>query len=392
MKLDALIEDLKQRVRHCIGRETAALHEPVFEGSEGKYLQECLDSTFVSSVGKFVDELERKLEAYTGAPRAVVVVNGTAALQISLVLSGVEPNDEVLMPSLTFVATANAALYCGAVPHFVDVSAQSLGIDPKKLVEHLDRVAEKRTDGTFNKESGKRIKALVPMHAFGFPAEMPELIAAAKKWNLAIVEDAAESLGSFIGGKHTGTSAPLSAISFNGNKICTTGGGGAILAQDPAVGARAKHLTTTAKAPSQNGHFLHDEMGYNFRMPNLNAALGCAQMEALPDFLVKKRHLATCYRETFADFVGGQFFWERAGTQANFWLNTLILNPEQASSRDEILQKAQEAGLGLRPVWTPMHQLPFLSQYPRSDLSVTNDLAARILNLPSSAFLGTRRN
>lgn len=377
-----------QAIADVVGKSPVALHEPRFRGNEWAYLKECLDSTFVSSVGSFVDRFEADLAAYTGAGRAVAVVNGTAALHVALLLAGVQPGDHVLLPALTFIATANAVAYCQAVPHFVDSETRSLGMDALALREHLRASTEMRAGQCIHRASGQVIRAMVPMHTFGHPADMTALLAVAHDFGIAVVEDAAESLGSSIGGRHTGTFGLLGTLSFNGNKTITTGGGGAILTNDPALGARAKHLTTTAKQPHKWA-FFHDEVGYNFRMPNLNAAMGCAQLEQLPGFLAAKRELTQRYVAAFAGMAGARLFTERAGTRANYWLQTLILDADQAHLRDAVLTATNAAGQMTRPVWELLTSLPMYRGNPAMDASVARDLAARIVNLPSSPQIVT---
>lgn len=365
----------------------AALHEPVFAGRELEYLKECLDTTFVSSVGKFVDLFEARLAEYAGVKRAVAVANGTAALHLCLELAGVRQDDEVLIPALSFVATANAVAYCKAVPHFADSSQETLGMCPSKLRDHLDAVAERRSDGyAWNRRTGRRIAACVPMHTFGHPVDIEPLAELCGRWNIALVEDAAESLGSFRDGKHTGGSGLVSALSFNGNKIITTGGGGAILTNHEALGAKAKHLSTTAKVPHPWA-FFHDQIGYNYRMPNLNAALGCAQLEELPGFLGKKRALASRYAAAFDGMNGVRFFREPRGCRSNYWLNVLLLDREHAGERDAVLEATNKAGVMTRPAWTLLNQLPMYAECPSMDLGVAMDLQNRLINIPSSAKL-----
>lgn len=379
--VDAVAEVCRQ------GDTFTLLHGPTFAGNEWAYVKECIDTGWVSSAGSYVTRFEQNLQSYTGAKHAVAVVNGTAALHIALMLGGVQRDDEVLIPSLTFVATANAVAYIGAVCHFCDVETATLGIDPLKLVEHLERIGERRDGACFNRETGRRISALVPMHTFGHPVDLETLLQICAKWNIPLIEDAAESLGSFYRGKHTGTFGRLGILSFNGNKIITTGGGGAILTDDPALAARARHLTTTAKLPHA-WEFVHDEVGYNYRMPNLNAALGCAQLEQLPGFLKLKRQLVDRYRAAFANVPGVKFVTEPAGTQSNYWLNALVFDRADRPSRDALLAALNAAKLQSRPIWTPMHELPMYRDMPRMDLSTTVDLAARIVNIPSSSSLG----
>lgn len=362
------------------------LHEPTFSGNEWIYVKECLDTGWVSSVGKFVDRFEEDLAAYTGVKRAIAVVNGTAALHICLVLADVKPNDEVLMPALTFIATANAVSYCGAVPHFVDCEEKTLGIDPLKLSAYLDQITEQRPDGCYNRQTGRRIKAVVPMHTFGHPVDLDPLLEVCRSFTITLIEDAAESLGSFYKGRHTGQLGLLSALSFNGNKTITTGGGGAILTNNEELGRLAKHITTTAKIPHR-WEFNHDMVGYNYRMPNINAALGCAQLEQLPDFLAAKRNLAERYRQVFADISGILFFSEPANSRSNYWLNTLLIDEKHSGQRDALLAATNDAGIMTRPTWTLMNKLPMFTNCPKMNLSVAESLERRLLNIPSSSFL-----
>lgn len=362
------------------------LHEPLFQGNEWQYVKECLDTGWVSSVGSYVDRFEAEMAAYTGARRAVAVVNGTAALHVCLLLAGVEAGDEVLIPSLTFIATANAVSYCGAIPHLLDSDQQTLGLDPLKLAAYLAEIAELRGDACWNRRTGRRIRALVPMHTFGHAVDLDPLLELAERYRLALIEDAAESLGSYYKGQHTGTRGLLSALSFNGNKIVTTGGGGLILTNDTALADRAKHLTTTAKLPHR-WEFCHDQVGYNYRMPNLNAALGCAQLEQMPRFLEQKRALAERYRQAFAEVVGVVLFQEPAFATSNYWLNALVLDEAEAGQRDAVLDATNSAGIMTRPVWALMSRLPMFRDCPRMDLSGAESLERRLINIPSSASL-----
>jgi len=381
-----LPQAIVRAIADVVGSAPVALHEPRFRGNEWTYLKECLDSTFVSSVGKFVDRFEADLAAYTGAKRAVAVVNGTAALHVALRLAGVESGDEVLLPALTFIATANAVAYCNATPHFVDSEARSLGMDAVALREHLRASTEMRAGLCINRSTGKVIRAMVPMHTFGHPVAIDALLAVAHDHGLQLIEDAAESLGSTVGGSHTGTFGRMGTLSFNGNKTITTGGGGAILTNDLELGARAKHLTTTAKQPHRWA-FNHDEVGYNYRLPNLNAALGCAQLEQLPQFLAEKRRLFEAYRDRFAGVEGVRLVAEPAGCRSNYWLQALLLDDAQADQRDAVLTATNAAGQMTRPVWTLMHRLPPYAQAPRAALSVAESLERRLINIPSSAGL-----
>ena len=367
-------------------QEFVPLHEPRFYGNESKYVQECIDSTFVSSVGKFVDRFEKELADYTGAKYAVAVVNGTSALHIALLLAGVKSEDEVLVPTLSFVATANAVRYCGARPHFVDSEQQTLGMDPDTLQNYLQANTEQSNGVCVNRKTGIPVRAMIPVHIFGHPCDMDGLSEVAKDFNLILVEDAAESLGSTYNGQHTGTFGLLGTLSFNGNKTITTGGGGAILTDDPELAKQAKHLTTTAKTPHQ-WDYIHDEVGYNYRMPNLNAALGCAQLEQLPDFLTSKRRLYDSYQEAFLDIKGVTLFTEPEGSHSNYWLQTLLLDESIAKQRDSILEITNSAGLMTRPAWKLLHNLPLFKDCPCAPVPVAESLERRIVNLPSSTGL-----
>ncbi|BAV33513.1 aminotransferase DegT [Sulfuricaulis limicola] len=367
-----------------------ALHEPEFGGNESALLQECLNSTFVSSVGKYVDQFEAMLSEFTGARHAVAVVNGTAALHIALKLAGVQVNDEVLVPAVCFVATANAVVHCGAVPHFVDSHFDNLGVDSSALAEYLQAIAEPAPQGLRNRRTGRRIAALVPMHTFGHPVDMASLLEVSERYGLPVVEDAAESLGSTYQGQHTGTFGKLGVLSFNGNKIITTGGGGAILTNDAELARHAKHLTTTAKRPHR-WEFFHDEVAWNYRLPNLNAALGCAQMERLQDLLARKRELASRYLAVFENGDGIRFIAEPAGCRSNYWLNSARLEKPDMKARDRLLTVANDAGYQCRPIWTLLHKLPMYIDCPRAALPVAERLEASLINLPSSAKLASLR-
>lgn len=388
MEHNALADQVIDAIQQVIGRDAAVLHEPNFSGNESAYVQECITTGWVSSVGKFVDRFEQQLAEYTGVKRAVAVVNGTAALHICLKLAGVESGDEVLVPTLTFVATANAVSYCGAIPHFVDSEERTLGLDAAKLKDYLGEISELRDGSCYNKLSGRRIKAVLPMHTFGHPVDLDALFEVCQRFGLELVEDAAESLGSYYKGRHTGQWSKLAALSFNGNKVITTGGGGAILTNDEQLGTFAKHLTTTAKVPHK-WSFVHDEIGYNYRLPNLNAALGCAQLEQLPGFIERKRKLAERYREAFSDIEGVRFFNEPEFATSNYWLNVLLLDESTAGQRDALLEATNSNGIMTRPAWELMHKLDIYASSPRmSDLQVSESLARRLVNIPSSVILG----
>jgi aminotransferase in exopolysaccharide biosynthesis len=379
----SLADRIVTAIRAVAGPGSVPLHEPKFAGNEWVYLKECLDSTFVSSVGAFVDRFEADLAAYTGARHAVAVVNGTAALQVALKLAGVRADDEVLIPALTFVATANAVAYCGAVPHLVDSDLRTLGMDAARLRDYLEGTTEQRGQHCLNRKTGRVIRALMPMHTFGHPVDLAGLLDVARDFNLALVEDAAESLGSFYDGRHTGTFGVLGALSFNGNKIVTTGGGGAILTDDAELARHAKHLTTTAKLPHA-WEYRHDEIGFNYRMPNLNAALGCAQLERLPAKRDAKRALFERYRAAFAPVNGVSLFAEPANCDSNYWLQTLLLDNDQAHQRDAVLKATNDAGLMTRPAWVLMHELAPFKDCPCMELPVAQSLSQCLINIPSS--------
>ncbi|CAB1259781.1 aminotransferase [Vibrio cholerae] len=377
MNAQSLVEFVRDQYQT---QEFIPLHAPTFTGNEKAYVMETIDSTFVSSVGKFVDEFERQMEAFTGSARAVATVNGTAALHAALYMAGVERGDLVITQALTFVATCNALYHMGAEPIFVDVSPVSLGLCPKAVNAFLEENAEVTEAGCIHKQTGRRIKAVVPMHTFGHPVELEELVAVCLKWHITLVEDAAESLGSFYKGKHTGTLGEFGAVSFNGNKIITTGGGGMVLCGTEEAGRRTKHVTTTAKVPHPY-EFFHDEPGFNYRMPNLNAALGCAQMEVLERYLAQKRQLAHKYQAFFAG-SDVTFVVEPEYAQSNYWLNAIIC--ADAQQRNELLEQTNAAGVMTRPIWQLMHRLPMFKKALRGDLTHSEFIEAHLVNLPST--------
>ncbi len=383
-----LAKELIGRIRDVIGTQESfvPLHVPEFNGREREYLLDCIDTGWVSSLGTYVDAFEAEVARLSGCAYGVAVVNGTAALQIALIVAGVRAGDEVLMPALTFVATANAASHLGAVPHFVDSAHNTLGICPLRLRAHLEQAFEVRDGQTWNRLTGRRIAAIVPMHVFGCPVDMDGLDAVVADWPMTVVEDAAESFGSTYKGRPCGSLGRVAAISFNGNKIVTTGGGGAIVTNEAALAKRAKHLTTTAKQPHRWA-FMHDEVGFNYRMPNLNAALGLAQLEQLKTRLTQKEDLFQAYAQAFRGLNGVTLF--RAPTEwvSNNWLVTLMLDAVQAHERDFLLAALNDAGVMARPAWTLMHRLPVYWDKPRADLSQAEDLEMRLLNIPSSAYL-----
>jgi aminotransferase in exopolysaccharide biosynthesis len=356
------------------------LHAPVFSGKEREYVADTIESTFVSSVGAYVDRFEHDMAAYTASPRAVATMNGTAALHIALLLAGVKAGELVITQPLTFVATCNAIAYCSAEPVFVDVDRHTLGMSPTALSDWLQEYAHVDTDGLCRtKSSGRIVRACVPMHTFGHPADLDGLLAVCKQWNITLVEDAAESLGSYYKGRHTGTFGEIGTLSFNGNKIMTTGGGGMILSNEE-IGSRAKHLTTTAKKPHPY-EYIHDEIGYNYRLPNLNAALGCAQLEQLESFIANKRILAARYKDILKN-TRLQFVSEPAECRSNYWLNAVIC--ENREHRDALLKATNDSGVMTRPIWALMNNLSMYTQSHKGDLSTAEWLEARIVNLPSN--------
>ena len=361
--------------------EFIPLHEPKFIGNEKAYVIDCIDSTFVSSVGKYVDRFEQLMAEYTGAKYAVATVNGTAALHIALKLVGVNQGDEVITQPLSFIATCNAISYCGAKPVFVDVDRDTLGMSPDSLHSFLADNTTRTAAGCINKISGQKISAVVPMHTFGLPCRIDEIARICEEFGIPLIEDAAESLGSYHQGKHTGTFGKLAAFSFNGNKTITTGGGGMIITDDEKLAKRAKHITTTAKQPHPY-EFIHDEIGYNYRLPNINAALGCAQMECLPRFLESKRTIALAYAEFFSgsDIT---FVTEPVQASSNYWLNALVLEDKQA--REIFLKELNEAGVMSRPIWRLMNELTMFHDCQSTDLSNAKWLEERVVNIPSSA-------
>ncbi len=384
LDINAIITAIKSAISDKKGH--VALHEPCLCGNEWIYLKDCLDSTYVSYIGQYVDKFEAMLADFTGSKKAVAMVNGTAALHIALILSGVKTGDEVLVPALTFVATTNAVTYCGAVPHFVDSEERTLGLDPIKLQDHLKNIARINSNGCTNIFTGRRIKAVIPVHTFGHPVDLDPLIETCKIYKIEVIEDAAESLGSYYKGRHTGNQGKLSSLSFNGNKTITTGGGGAIITNDEALGKLAKHLTSTAKIPHR-WEYRHDHVGYNYRLPNINAALGCAQMEQLPKFLEQKRRLAECYQNAFQKIKGITFFKEPPFAKSNYWLNTILLDTNLCDKRDLILEKTNDSGIMVRPAWTLMHTLSMFKKCPAMELGCAENLAKRLINIPSSSFL-----
>lgn len=357
------------------------LHVPTFRGNEKEYLNECIDSTFVSSVGKFVDRFEEMIGEYTGTQKAVVCVNGTNALHMAMMLAGVERDDEVITQALTFIATCNAISYIGAYPVFIDVDKDTMGLSPAALEAWLKENTEIKDNSSYNKLTGRRIKACVPMHTFGHPIHLDEMVEVCEKYHLELIEDAAESLGSFYKGKHTGTFGKVGVLSFNGNKTITTGGGGMLLFQNKELGKFAKHITTQSKVPHR-WEFVHDHIGYNYRMPNINAALGCAQLEQIDEILTNKRETAENYKNYFAKNKEVEFFSEPENCRSNYWLNAILLKDKQ--SQQDFLQYTNDNGVMTRPIWELMNKLPMFKDCQTDGLENTIWFADRVVNLPSS--------
>ena len=362
-------------------QDVIPLHAPIFKGNERAYVLDAIDSTFVSSVGAYVNRFEAMMCEITGAEHTVAIVNGTNALHMALLLADVQREDEVLSQSLTFIATCNAISYIGAHPVFIDIDRDTLGLSPESLQHFLENHAELQADGfTYNKKTEKRIKACLPMHTFGFPCRIDEIATICKKWNITLIEDAAESIGSYYKGKHTGIFGDIGTFSFNGNKTITAGGGGALVTNDPILAKRAKHLTTQAKIPHPWA-FVHDEVGYNYRMPNLNAALVCAQLEQLNTFVENKRALASSYQSFFKE-QDISFIQEIDQAKANYWLNCVLLKDE--NERESFLKFTNDNGVMTRPAWELMHRLPMFKYASIADLPNSEWIAARLVNIPSS--------
>lgn len=362
-------------------KDFVPLAVPVFIGNEKKYLNECIDTTFVSSVGKFVDRFEEETAKYTGAKRAVVCVSGTNALHMSLMLAGVQRDDEVLTQALTFIATCNALSYIGAHPVFIDVDRDTMGLSPVAVREWLAKNSEQKNGECYNKNTGRRVKACVPMHTFGHPVHLEELVEVLNEYHIELVEDAAESIGSLYKGKHTGTFGKVGALSFNGNKTITTGGGGMMLFNDEELGAYAKHITTQAKIPHR-WEFKHDHIGYNYRMPNINAALGCAQLEHIEEYVASKRETAKAYEEFFKNIPEIEFFVDTPDTRSNYWLNVVILKDKDA--QQDFLEYTNDNGVMTRPIWELMNRLPMFEKCENDGLKNTIYFADRVVNIPSS--------
>ncbi|REE84505.1 perosamine synthetase [Paenibacillus taihuensis] len=385
---NAVVDAIKEVVGYQ--DQAISLHEPRFDETDLAFVTDCVRSGWVSSVGAYVDRFEKMLSERMDGAHVVAVVNGTAALHISLKLAGVEQNDEVLTPALTFIATANAVSYCGAIPHLVDSESVSCGMDARKLADYLQEIAVIRGAECYNSLTGRRIKAAVPMHVFGHPVDMDMLNEVCARYHITVVEDAAEALGSLYKGRSAGALSEVGALSFNGNKIITTGGGGAIITRKPEVAKMAKHWTTMARIPHRWA-YEHDVIGYNYRLPNLNAALGCSQLERLDGMLSRKRALASRYADVFQHHqLDVSVLMEPNHAASNYWLNSLILSESTAQFRDELLEVTNDQGIMTRPVWSLLHRMPMYSDVPRMDLTVAERLEATIINVPSSPFLGSK--
>ena len=362
------------------------LHEPDIKKEDWKFVKECLSRNFVSSVGNYVTEFEETLKKFTKAKYVIATVNGTSAIHLALVVMGANENDEVILPSLNFVAAANAIKYCNAIPHFVEVEEETLGIDPVKLEEYLKKIVIKKNNISFNKYTKKRIRFMLPLHMFGHPAKILELKKIAKNYNLKIIEDAAESLGSTYKSKHLGTFGDIGVLSFNGNKIITTGGGGALLTNSLKIAKKLKYLSTTAKKPHR-WKYEYSDIGYNYRMPGINASLGCAQMKRIKSYVSIKRKLFKKYKDGFKNIKDIAIFQEPKYAKSNYWLQTIILDNKISHLKEKILEKANNLGFSIRPIWKPLHKLNKFKLCPRMEMKITENLEKRILNLPSSVYL-----
>ena len=384
--MSKLSNQIIDAIREVAGDNYLPLHEPKFDELEKENLKYCIDTTYVSTVGQYVNDFEQNIAEFTGAKYAIAVVNGTSALHLALKLIGVDINHEVICPSLTFIGTVNAISYLGAKPHFVDCDEKTLGIDPIALSNWLEEISIKKGNKTFNKKTGRIISAIIPMHTYGHPAKIDQILEISKEYNLKLVEDAAESLGSFYKKKHTGTFGEIGILSFNGNKIITTGGGGALLTNDESLAKSAKHISSTAKVPHK-WRYIHDEIGFNYRLPNINAALGCAQLKKIDKFLDAKRKLFLKYKEVLDSIDGIKLFNEPENSRSNYWLQTIILENGFENELEDILKNTNKKNIMTRPAWNLIHQLDMYLDCPKSSLSVSESLSKRIINIPSNTFM-----
>ena len=376
-------------IKKVTNKNSAKLHTPFFIGKENLYLKDCIKSTFVSTSGKYIEQFEKKIKKFTGAKHAVAVVNGTVALQVALRALGVQMYDEILIPSLTFVATANAVKHCGAIPHFIDSNEKSLGLCLNNLEEHLKKKSIKRGRHIYNRTTGRRIYAIIPVHVYGHITNMKKLRAIAKKLNLKVLEDAAESLGSFYLGKHAGTMGDAGILSFNANKIITTGGGGMILTGNSLLAKQIRHLISTAKLPHP-WKFIHDKVAWNYRMPNINAALGCAQIEKIITILKYKKKITESYQKEFKTFNDISFIHQPEGCKSNYWLNTIRVKNLKIAKRDLLLKKLNNNYFECRPAWKLLHKLKMFRGCPKSKLNNSEKLESELITLPSSPVYGRR--
>ena len=381
-KESLLSKHILQSIRSMIKSKKVGLHEPYLGENEKRYLKKCIESGYVSYLGEYVPSLEKKITEYTGAKYAVTTNSGTSALHLACRLLEINNNSEVLMPALSFVAPANAVSYMNGTPHFVDIEKETFGIDPQKLRDYLINTTYLTNLGCINKRTKKVIKAIIVIHAYGHPAQIQKIIRIAKEFKIKVIEDAAESLGSFYNNKHTGLFGDIGVLSFNGNKVITTGGGGALLTKNKKIYENAKHLSTTAKI-KHKWEYIHNEVGYNYRMPNINAAVGCSQFERISKLLKYKRKLARKYQIIFEDFDEVKFMKEQKNSISNYWLNTIIIEKNFKSIRDDLLQKLHKNGYQARPLWEPLNKLKMFKACPKDNLAVTNDIVSRTINLPS---------
>lgn len=384
-------EEIKSIIQSVIGTGSVELHEPWLNAKEVESVVDCIGTSYVSTFGKSINYFEELLSEITGVNHVVAVVNGTSALHLGLIGAGVRAGDEVLVPALTFVGSANAICHAGATPHFLDSNINNLGIDVKKLEEYLAQNTKIVEDSCYNLISGRRISAIMPVHIFGHIGHITELCEIAKKYRLNVVEDAAEALGSYKGNKHAGSFGLCGILSFNGNKIITTGGGGAILTNDESVANRLRHLSQNSKIP-HDFEYWHDSIGYNYRMPSLNASLGIAQLEKLPQFLLRKKELAKAYKAAFRESKASKFYEGPSDSLSNNWLNTILLNEEFIQFRNVTLSDLKSYGITCRPVWTLLSDLPHFSSCPSMEIKASKKIASRIINIPSSAFLIGKKN
>ena len=385
MKDNILIKNILNSVKLAVRQNSKKLHEPLFKGNEKKYLKKCIETGYVSYIGKYVNTFERKISKYTGSKNAVALVNGTCALHILLKYFNVGINDEVILPSITFVATANSVAYCKALPHFVDIEKETLGICPEKLEEYLKKIAIKKKGYCINKKTGRKIRVLIAVHVFGVPCKILEIKKICNKYNIKLIEDAAGAMGSFLKGKHLGNFSQAGVISFNGNKTITCGGGAVIITENKKLASKIRHLSTTAKK-KHPWEYIHDEIGYNYRMTNLNAAIGCAQLENINRIISAKRKNFFLYKRLFKKNKDVQIIQEPNYSKTNYWLITLIIKKNK-KLKDQVLKKLNQSGFQGRSIWKPLHTLKIFEKCPRGKLKNTMDIYNRAINLPSSPIL-----